>query len=138
MGTCWFAFGSNTDCHSVPHLSRTSSPSITVSLTHYYIQRWKKIGTIPVDMIVLPVIYQYAQWLTTGVNSVILTTIFAGLVSQVWLRRYHPAWFRKYIYILGGAIDGGTQIMVFILSFAVFGASGVSRPFPNVSESGFI
>jgi len=94
-------------------------------------KRWPKIGPVPVDMIVLPVIYQYAQWLTTGVNSVILTTITAGIVSQVWLRRYHPRWFRKYIYILGGAIDGGTQIIVFILSFAVFGASGVARPFPN-------
>jgi hypothetical protein len=102
-------------------------------LTYFCIQRWPKIGPVPVDMIVLPVIYQYAQWLTTGVNSVILTTVAAGLVSQVWLRRYHPRWFRKYLYVLGGAIDGGTQTIVFILAFAVFGASGVSRPFPNVS-----
>jgi hypothetical protein len=53
-------------------------------------------------------------------------------VSQLWLRRYHTGWFRKYNYILGGALDGGAQVMIFILSFAVFGASGVSRPFPAV------
>jgi hypothetical protein len=34
---------------------------------------------------------------------------------------------------LGGALDGGAQVMIFILSFAVFGgATGVSRPFPAV------
>ena len=39
----------------------------------------------------------------------------------------------KYNYILGGALDGGAQVMIFILSFAVFGASGTPRPFPSVS-----
>lgn len=68
-----------------------------------------------------------------GVNSVVTSYIIVGLVSQLWLRRYHPGWYRKYNYILGGALDGGAQVMIFILSFAVFGASGVSRPFPSVS-----
>lgn len=30
-------------------------------------------------------------------------------------------------------MDGGVQVLIFILTFAVFGASGVSRPFPTVS-----
>jgi hypothetical protein len=51
----------------------------------------------------------------------------------VWLRRRHPGWYNKYNYILGGGLDGGTQTIVFILSFAVYGASGIERPFPNVS-----
>ena len=38
----------------------------------------------------------------------------------------------KYNYILGGALDGGAQVMIFILSFAVFGAAGVQKPFPRV------
>ena len=71
---------------------------------------------------------------TAGVNSTLLSSILVGLASQLWLRRYHPGWYRKYNYILGGALDGGAQIMIFILSFAVFGASGVSRPFPSVSR----
>jgi len=40
--------------------------------------------------------------------------------------------YRKYNYILGGAMDGGAQTMIFILSYAVFGAAGVERPFPSV------
>ena len=55
-----------------------------------------------------------------------------GLVSQIWLRNYHPGWYRKYNYILGGALDGGAQVMAFILSYAVFGAAGVQKPFPRV------
>jgi hypothetical protein len=55
-----------------------------------------------------------------------------GFVSQVWLRNYHPGWYRKYNYILGGALDGGAQVMIFILSFAVFGAAGIQKPFPGV------
>jgi OPT oligopeptide transporter protein len=70
---------------------------------------------------------------TAGVNSTVTSSILVGLASQLWLRQYHPGWYRKYNYILGGALDGGAQIMIFILSFAVFGASGVSRPFPSVS-----
>lgn len=70
--------------------------------------------------------------MSAGVNSTITSSIIIGLVSQLWLRRYHPGWYKKYNYILGGALDGGAQVMIFILSFAVFGASGVERPFPNV------
>jgi len=102
------------------------------TVIQYFIwKRWPKIGPVKVDQIVLPVVYLYAQWMATGINSVITSTIIVGVISQVWLRRYHPRWFRKYIYIVGGALDGGTQIMVFILSFAVFGASGTPRPFPT-------
>lgn len=57
-------------------------------------------------------------------------SVIVGIVSQVWVRRYHPGWYKKYNYILGGALDGGAQVMVFILSFAVFGASGAAKPFP--------
>lgn len=72
--------------------------------------------------------------MSVGVNSTITSSIIVGLVSQLWLRKYHPAWYKKYNYILGGALDGGAQVMIFILSFAVFGASGVERPFPKVGN----
>lgn len=77
--------------------------------------------------------FKYSAFLTVGVNSPITSLIITGIVSQVWLRRYHPGWYRKYNYILGGALDGGAQVMIFILSFAVFGASGNAQPFPAVS-----
>jgi len=70
--------------------------------------------------------------MSAGVNSTITSSIIVGLVSQLWLRKYHPGWYKKYNYILGGALDGGAQVMIFMLSFAVFGASGVGRPFPSV------
>ncbi|KAI0053806.1 oligopeptide transporter [Auriscalpium vulgare] len=93
-------------------------------------KRWPYIGPVKTDSIMLPIIYMYSAWFYVGVNSVIWAQIIVGVVSQLWLRRYHPAWYRKYNYILGGALDGGAQVMIFILSFAVFGASGVERPFP--------
>ena len=68
--------------------------------------------------------------MTVGTNSDVLSAVVVGIVSQVWLRRYHPGWYKKYNYILGGALDGGAQVMIFILSFAVFGATGTGRPFP--------
>ena len=80
--------------------------------------------------ILLPIIYSYMQWMSAGTTSPILMSIIVGVISQVWLRRYHPGWYRKYNYILGGALDGGAQVMIFVLSFAVFGASGKNRPFP--------
>jgi hypothetical protein len=63
------------------------------------------------------------------------------------LRTRYPRWFAKYNYIVGAgeffqlsygvrfspknkALDGGTQVMVFILSFAVQGAGGTSHLFP--------
>ncbi|TFY74807.1 hypothetical protein EWM64_g9205 [Hericium alpestre] len=48
-----------------------------------------------------------------------------------YLRTRYPKWFAKYNYILAAALDGGTQVMVFILSFAVQGASGDSHLFPQ-------
>jgi hypothetical protein len=130
---------------------------ILLSLPTYsmhFLQRWPRIGPIKVDTIMLPIIYmvcylhelllhllttqfQYSSNLSAGVNSPITSGIIVGLVSQLWLRRYHPGWYKKYNYILGGALDGGAQVMIFILSFAVFGASGSQRPFPNVSLSSF-
>ncbi|KIP01135.1 hypothetical protein PHLGIDRAFT_131357 [Phlebiopsis gigantea 11061_1 CR5-6] len=101
------------------------------TLLQWYIgKQWPKIGPVNVDDIMFPIIYSYASYLSSGTNSPKLMAILVGVVSQVWLRRYHPGWYKKYNYILGGALDGGAQVMIFVLSFAVFGASGGARPFP--------
>lgn len=34
-------------------------------------------------------------------------------------------------YIMAAALDGGTQVISFILNFAVFGASGTAHSFPD-------
>lgn len=54
-----------------------------------------------------------------------------GFFAQGYLRKKRPELFIKYNYITSAALDGGTQVMVFILTFAVFGGSGKARPFPT-------
>lgn len=41
-----------------------------------------------------------------------------------------PQFFVKYNYIVSAALDGGTQVIIFILTFAVFGGSGKAVEFP--------
>ena len=72
-----------------------------------------------------------------------------GVFSQWWVRTRYPRWFTKYkyvaipfcivrriltirgSYVVAAALDGGTQVISFILNFAVFGASGVAHNFPQ-------
>ena len=70
-------------------------------------------------------------YLSVGINSSVFTTFCMAVFSQYYLRRYRPRWFRKYNFLLSAALDGGTQVMVFILSFAVQGAAGDSHLFPQ-------
>ena len=88
-------------------------------------------------------------WLCVGINSSVLSIFTVAFISQWWIRTRHPRWFQKYNYLVGAgvcsfsvficapspinhlaALDGGTQVMVFILSFAVQGAAGTSHLFP--------
>ncbi|KAG4420066.1 hypothetical protein IFR04_006825 [Cadophora malorum] len=69
-------------------------------------------------------------YLFVGINSAIGVFFFLGFFAQWYLRRKRPEFFIKYNYIVSAALDGGTQVMVFILTFAVFGGSGTARPFP--------
>lgn len=89
----------------------------------------------------------FIGWLCVGINSSILSYFTVAFLSQWWLRTRYPRWFAQYNYIIGAgesrqrvcvsklrigtALDGGTQVMVFILSFAVQGAAGTSHLFPN-------
>ncbi|KAL4072390.1 OPT oligopeptide transporter protein-domain-containing protein [Scleroderma yunnanense] len=76
--------------------------------------------------VILPIIYMMSY----GETSFVTSAILVGIISQFWLRKYHPGLFRKYNYIFGAALDAGSQAMSFILSFVVFGAFGQPRPFP--------
>ncbi|KAH8093910.1 OPT oligopeptide transporter protein-domain-containing protein [Cristinia sonorae] len=104
---------------------------VPTTIQYFIYRRWPVIGGIRLDSVILPIIYMYSARLYVGVTSMIFSCIIVGVVSQLWLRKYHPGWYRKYNYILGGALDGGAQVMIFVLSFAVFGASGKSNPFPS-------
>ncbi|KAI9461199.1 OPT oligopeptide transporter protein-domain-containing protein [Lactarius psammicola] len=83
------------------------------------------------DYLYTPVIAYYIGWLCVGINSSVTSYFAVAWLSQWYLRTRYPKWFAKYNYILGAALDGGTQVMVFILSFAVQGAAGTSHLFPQ-------
>lgn len=94
-------------------------------LVHRY---WPKLRT---DFIYTPLICGFVGTLAAGINTSALSFLIVGFASQWWLRTRCPHWFRKYNYVVAAALDGGTQVMVFILSFAVFGAAGYAHLFPS-------
>jgi len=78
----------------------------------------------------LSIIFWYMGYLVVGVNSSVWIYFVIGFIGQWYFRKYRPKQFIRWNYLVSAGMDGGTQVMVFLLSFAVAGASGVSRPFP--------
>ncbi len=89
-------------------------------------RRWPRLG---LDLINTPVIMFYLCYLNLGINSSVMTFFAAGFAAQWYVRRRHPNIFVKYNYLVSAALDGGTSVMVFILSFAVLGASKAAVKF---------
>ena len=79
-----------------------------------------------------PQFLQYAGFIPYNQSQtcVIFSQIIAGFFVQFYLRNYKPRIFRDYSYLVTGAFDGASLTVLFILSFAVFGAGGPSKPFP--------
>lgn len=89
---------------------------------------WPKLR---MDYYYTPIICASIGVLCVGINSSVLSYYMIAFLSQWWLRTRYPRWFMKYNYLVGAALDGGTQVMVFILSFAVQGAAGTAHLFPE-------
>ncbi|KAK7736156.1 hypothetical protein SLS53_007184 [Cytospora paraplurivora] len=81
----------------------------------------------------LPQLIQYAGMIPYNASQtcVIFSQILSGFFTQFYLRNYKPRIFRDYSYLITGAWDGASLTVLFILSFAVFGAGGPSIPFPT-------
>ncbi|KAF8447559.1 OPT oligopeptide transporter protein-domain-containing protein [Boletus edulis BED1] len=94
-------------------------------LVHRY---WPRLRT---DYIYTPIVCTFIGWLCVGINSSSLSLFAVAFLSQWWIRTRYPRWFQKYNYIVAAALDGGMQVMVFILSFAVLGAAGTAHVFPT-------
>lgn len=94
-------------------------------IAHKY---WPKLR---LDYINTFIISNWLGWLSVGINSSLLPYFVFGFFSQGYLKRYKPVFFAKYIMIVTAAIGGGVQIIVFILTFAVFGGSGEAHQFPT-------
>ncbi|KAF8182489.1 peptide transporter MTD1 [Mycena galopus ATCC 62051] len=81
--------------------------------------------------VVTPILCWTLGYLSVGINSSVFSTFLLAVFSQFYLRRYRPRWFRKYNFLLSAALDGGTQVMVFVFTFAVGGGSGQVVNMPN-------
>ncbi|KDE06610.1 hypothetical protein MVLG_03106 [Microbotryum lychnidis-dioicae p1A1 Lamole] len=84
----------------------------------------KLFPKLKLNQVVTPIMCWCVGYLSVGINSSIFGTMCIALFSQYYLRRRRATWFRKYNYLLSAALDGGTQFMVFIATFALFGGSG--------------
>ncbi|KAG2111691.1 OPT oligopeptide transporter protein-domain-containing protein [Suillus discolor] len=83
------------------------------------------------DYYYIPIICYYIGALSAGINSSVVSYYMVSFLCQWWLRTRYPRRFVEYNYLVGAALDGGTQVMVFILSFAVQGAAGKAHLIPE-------
>jgi OPT family oligopeptide transporter len=83
------------------------------------------------DKVFTPILVAELGYLSVGINSSVFTSFLLAIFSQYYLRKYRATWFRKYNFLLSAALDGGTQVMIFVWSFAVGGAGGKEIPFPT-------
>ncbi|KAJ5580680.1 hypothetical protein N7450_006981 [Penicillium hetheringtonii] len=92
-----------------------------------------KIGNFDVSEVNIPQFIQFAGYIPYNQSQtcVLLTWTIAGFYVQYYLRNYKPRVFKDYSYLVTGAFDGASLTVLFILSFAVFGAGGKSHPFPS-------
>ncbi|KAF7351730.1 Oligopeptide transporter 3 [Mycena sanguinolenta] len=102
---------------------------LTVPVPFWIVHRFfPKLGA---NRIVTPILCSALGYLSAGINTSVFTTFLLAVFSQFFLRRYRPRWFRKYNFLLSAALDGGTQVMVFVFTFAVGGGSGKVTSMPN-------
>lgn len=65
----------------------------------------------------IPIVAWHIGGLSTGITSSRLSFFIVAFFSQFWLRKYRGSWFLKYNYVLAAGLEGGTQVMVFLLTF---------------------
>ncbi|KAJ5899981.1 OPT oligopeptide transporter [Penicillium taxi] len=92
-----------------------------------------KIRGFDISEINMPQFIQYAGFIPYNQSQtcVVLSWILSGFFVQYYLRNYQPRIFKDYSYLVTGAFDGASLTVMFILSFAVFGAGGASHDFPS-------
>jgi hypothetical protein len=100
-----------------------------VPVPFWYLYKKTKIRFF--EYINLSIILWYMGWLFVGINASITSYFIIGFFALFYLRKYKPGLFVNYNYLVSAALDGGTQVLVFILSFAVFGGSGKAHDFPT-------
>lgn len=66
------------------------------------------------DKVVVPLFVYAFGYLNAGINSQNFFCVVLAFVSQWYLRKHRSTWFRKYNFLLSAALDGGTQVFVFV------------------------
>ncbi|KAJ4129652.1 hypothetical protein NW754_003934 [Fusarium falciforme] len=104
-----------------------------VTLHRIFYKFYPKIQNFDVADINLPQFIQFAGYIPYNQSQtcVIFSQLIAGFFVQFYLRNYRPRIFKDYSYLVTGAFDGASLTVLFILSFAVFGAGGPGHPFPT-------
>ena len=111
-----------------PWMSLSFIVGFIVPIPFYLCHRkWPKVGFNNLNT---TVILYYVGWLCLGITASVMAFFVIGFASQMYLRKGHPNLFLKYSYLVSAALDGGTSVIVFILSFALFGAAGNKVNFP--------
>jgi hypothetical protein len=100
-----------------------------VPLPLYFLHR--RLPHLRLDFLNTAIIAYNVGTLSVGINSSPLMLFASGFVSQYYLRKHRPVWFKKYNYILSAGLDGGCQVMVFLLTFAFMGGAGKVVKFPT-------
>lgn len=101
------------------------------SVTHFI----PRVGKFHLSSINVPLILVFSGYLAviSPQSCTMLSGILVPIFFQWYLRLYKPRIFREYSYLIAAAFDGGSLSIMFILSFAVFGAAGNGQgaPFPQ-------
>ncbi|PPQ78625.1 hypothetical protein CVT25_010589 [Psilocybe cyanescens] len=129
-----FSIGKPAGYWIIPFALHVEFIGLFVPLPFYIVWRYSRPDSRSakaMKYINVPVITLYIGWLPYSVNGQWWPCLVIGVFSQWWLRTRRPRWFVKYNYLLSAALDGGSQVILFVLSFAVFGASGNAIPFPT-------
>ncbi|KAH8832033.1 OPT oligopeptide transporter [Flagelloscypha sp. PMI_526] len=94
-------------------------------LVHHY---WPQLKA---NLILTPMLLSSIAIMNGGITSNYFMQFLLCLFSQFYLRKYKPGFFRKYNFLLSAALDGGTEVMIFVYTFAVGGAGGKAIDFPR-------
>lgn len=96
----------------------------------HFVPKIKRFSIYDLNM---PQLIQYAGYIPYNASQtcVLLSQVLSGLFVQYYLRNHRPRIFKDYSYLVTGAFDGASLTVLFILSFAVFGAGGRTVHFPK-------
>lgn len=83
-------------------------------LLHHYTKKGSWISRAAA-YINTPIIALYIGYLPYSVNGQWWSCVVIGFAAQWWARSRRPKWFKKYNYLTSAALDGGSQVILFIL-----------------------